>query len=104
MCGVIGFVVESCGMGQARRQGGLRRGGGAGGGRRRGRQEGGVEPLALSCSTDLKSAPRTDEDHPDTLLGVSAALSAGSTQQTSNRISVDADHEAISLQTAIILL
>ena len=29
------------------------------------RQEGGVEPLALSCSTDLKSAPRTDEDHPD---------------------------------------
>ncbi len=30
---------------------------------RRGRHEGGVEPLALSCSTDLKSAPRTDEDH-----------------------------------------
>ena len=27
------------------------------------RHEGGVEPLALSCSTDLKSAPRTDEDH-----------------------------------------
>ena len=29
------------------------------------RHEGGVEPLALSCSTDLKSAPRTVEDHPD---------------------------------------
>ena len=27
------------------------------------RHEGGVEPLALSRSTDLKSAPRTDEDH-----------------------------------------
>ena len=30
---------------------------------RKRRHEGGVEPLALSRSTDLKSAPRTDEDH-----------------------------------------
>ena len=35
---------------------------------RRGRHEGGVEPLALSCSTDLKSAPRTDEGHHGRLL------------------------------------
>ena len=27
--------------------------------------EGGVEHLALSCCMDLKSAPHTDEDHPD---------------------------------------
>ena len=31
--------------------------------KRKRRHEGGVEPLALSRSTDLKSAPRTDEDH-----------------------------------------
>jgi hypothetical protein len=36
---------------------------GASDGTTEGRHEGGVEPLALSCSTDLKSAPRTDEDH-----------------------------------------
>ena len=35
--------------------------------------EGGVEPLALSCSTDLKSAPRTDEDHHGQLRGRLAA-------------------------------
>ena len=37
------------------------------------RHEGGVEPLALSCSTDLKSAPRTDEDHHGQLRGRLAA-------------------------------
>ena len=43
---------------------------------RRGRHEGGVEPLALSCSTDLKSAPRTDEDHHGLSLLWVAALGA----------------------------
>ena len=42
---------------------------------RRGRHEGGVEPLALSCSTDLKSAPRTDEDHHGLLLAPSCCTS-----------------------------
>ena len=45
-------------------------GGGKGAGRR---HEGGVEPLALSCSTDLKSAPRTDEDHHGLLLSLRRA-------------------------------
>ena len=40
------------------------------------RHEGGVEPLALSCSTDLKSAPRTDEDHHGLSLLWVAALGA----------------------------
>ena len=43
------------------------------------RHEGGVEPLALSCSTDLKSAPRTDEDHPDLNCGTSTGGKAAVT-------------------------
>ena len=40
------------------------------------RHEGGVEPLALSCSTDLKSAPRTDEDHHGLLLAPGGSSAA----------------------------
>jgi hypothetical protein len=42
------------------------------------RQEGGVEPLALSCSTDLKSAPPTEEDHPDQCAPATAGAAPGS--------------------------